>query len=222
MIEDMLLLVIDKLSDKDKIKFLQISKIMNMYKHKILFHDEISCVKIQNLSYYDNFTNVIFIEGCVLPKKIERVVIGLDFLSNINNNNNDKIYISAPIVCYTIDCLFALKIILSSVTFLSIRTNFYCDIPNTVTHLSVKIWVGSNSGFDNNINIPNSVIFLHINKIMLLIPKILPETLVHISFGKKINLPLQNDIPNTIKKLTLPSTYNGIIPEHCKVKYVNY
>ena len=238
MIHELLLLIIDKLSNRDKVTFLHTGKTNNSYKDKIYFNDQVSCNNIQKSPYFDNFTNVVLSSNTDLPKNIKKISI------------ESFSYVSPTIIPLTVTHLNTFSRVISEKTFIynlvplthfCIYFNNISYMQNTITHLYINYWV------TNEYQMPNSVIYLYINYCQCAnIEKYIASSVKHLhisdsyiskntipshitkvtisefyvlprGIGKRSCIDIGSYIPETVKTLYLPFTYNETLPTHCKI-----
>lgn len=212
MIEDILLLIVDKLSNRDKINFLHTDKPNNNYKHRIFFNDKVKWKDIRYSVYYNNFTYVTLSEHCILPTNIKKINIDFNSIPVMSNliipKTTTHIYFkkSVPFTYLRFDT--------NSLKYIRIKNwmPFPSSINIAITHLRLD-----NYSIRTNANktIPKSVNHLYINNAYMSV-NIIPETITDVTFHHEI---YPNYIPATVKTITLPITYDKELPTHCKIKY---
>jgi hypothetical protein len=103
------------LTDKNKLNFLSTSSILHLLKSKIFFNNPVWMSRINNIWYFDRFTNIVTDQLSGYPKCITHLTFGIFFDQDIK------------------DCIPI------SVTHLTFGWNFNQDItdciPSSVTHM---------------------------------------------------------------------------------------
>ena len=86
LIIDTIINIVFYLCDKDKIKFLSLSKELHILKNKVYYDDVVSTDEICHLSYYDRFTTIISDTKYKLPASVTHLTFGYYF-------DNNRLYI---------------------------------------------------------------------------------------------------------------------------------
>ena len=83
---DMLRQICQKIGDRDKINLLSVNNSLHLLKNNIYYNDRVHDIDIQDLWYYDQFTN-IYSESYMfkLPKNITHLTFGNFFDYSIKN-----------------------------------------------------------------------------------------------------------------------------------------
>ena len=243
MIHELLLLIIDKLSNRDKVTFLHTDKTNNSYKDKLYFNDQVNCNNIQKSPYFDKFTNVVLTDQTNLPKNIKKITI--DSYQYITPDALPKMIIPMTVTHLNFNTRniaeknFIYNLV--PLTHLCINFNSIPPMQNTITHLYIKFWVA------DAYQMPNSVTHLYINYCQCsnieqyIVPSVkhlcisdsyiskntIPSHITKVTInefcvlpsgiGKRCNIDIGSYIPATVKILCLPFTYNKTLPTHCKI-----
>lgn len=159
---DIIILICSYLNDKKKLCFLSSNAYLHKIKNNIIFNDKhLLSKKIMSLSYYNNFTHLIFKRmplSCLntMPKNIKKITFGRYF----NKDINDKIPDTVTHLIFGSRYTQPIRNIPLSVTHLTLNDKFYSYIPKSITHLTL----GPNSTvwglFYDGEFIPNSVQYL--------------------------------------------------------------
>lgn len=220
--QDVILLVVNKLRSELKINFIETCKTYNNYKHLILFNDKCNLVDIVKTSYFNNFTN-IFINStkdicfpkninrlecsviCQMPNTIRHLVFNDFFDNEIKNcipNSVVKIVFGE---CFNQDIKGCIP---NSVRYLEFGYYYnknleYC-IPNTVTQLVL----GSKFNQDIDNCIPNSLTHLTFGYRFNKSINNLPETLTHLILGEQFHQKIENCLPKFLLRVTFGVIFN--------------
>jgi hypothetical protein len=203
--DDLIIKIMNELSDKHKIYMLMSSKQFNHLKFKIIYTELISISKIKSLSYFDNFESVsldMYTMRC--PKYVKFI----HFLVN-------SIDIPDEVTHLTFNHIFNKPIencIPHSVTHLTFGWKFDQEIdnciPSSVTHLTFG-W-NFNQSIDNCI--PSSVTHLTFGRHFdQPINNCIPSSVTHLTFGRYFNQPINNCIPSSVTHLTFGKNFNQSI-----------
>ena len=234
LIDDNILYITTFLCDREKIKFLSITKRLHLLKNRIYYNELIDVDRIYEVSYYDKFKNIQIsgyqiYTGVILPKFITQLT--LDTFCGIEDVSGDidgpiKRCISNSLTHLTFGRYFNRDIkgcIPNSVTHLTFGYNFNQNIkdciPNSVTHLTFGF------SFDQNIKdcIPNSVTHLTFDFCFnQYIKDCIPNSVTHLTLGWYFNKDIMNCIPTSVIKLSIPHHYNKMIALHDTCKIIRY
>src|SRR5579872_2753739 len=181
LIDDNIVYIMTYLSDKEKIKFLSLSKKLHHHKIKVNYNEKVFIEQIIHLSYFDMFT---FVKIRDMNNKLPKSIMHLQF--NWNFNQDIKGYIP------------------NSITHLNFGENFNQAIkdciPNSVTHLTF------NHCFNQDIKdcIPNSVIHLTFgHEFNKNIKGCIPNSVTHLTLIKCFDRNIAECVPNSVTHLTL-------------------
>ena len=140
LIEDLIKYICLFLSESDKINYLSISRNMHLLKNTIQYFDKISINKIIKLSYYKQFTNIIWVDNIIIPNNsLPLNLAHLTFGRNFNQDIKGALPLNLTHLtfhgCFNQDIKGALPLNLTNLTF---GYNFNKDIkgalPLNLTH----------------------------------------------------------------------------------------
>jgi len=236
---DLYLMISRDLNDQEKIRMSMMAKKLVGLKYIFTYVDKIYFNTIKNLSFFDNFTNVMVSQNSfgmwpnILPIKCKYVHVTLhEYKIPIFKTTLGK-YVR--ITHLKFDDEFNIKIcshgpddviydgIPGSVTHLTFGNSFNhpCYIPANVTHLIFG------SSFDEQMYIPisESIKYLKLGDRCNLRPDFSYfKNITHLIFGNDFNQPIDKKLPATITHLTFGNNFNqqihDIIPE--KVTHLTF
>jgi len=220
--QDVLIIIINLLSDKEKIMTLSTSKKMHQFKCQFTYHEEIYLERIINLPYFDNFISIKASYVNKYPKHVKHI----RFLAHDQKN---YAHIPQSVTHIVLENSHGIIILPQSVTHLTLREQFgkHLIIPPSVINLTVEML------FNDLIRvIPSTVKYLTINRFTNYIEKI-PEfvshltlnnyvgymhpcdqlftkwsKVTHLTFGKDFDACISNMIPLSIIEIKLNKKYN--------------
>jgi len=202
---EIILKISEELTDHEKINFSMITKQMDKFKHKFKYGEKISISKITNLSYFDNFENIVILSHTITkyPAHTKYVHFETKYPNIPPSVTHLSFYkFDRPII----NC------IPSSVIYLDFGSHFDRSIkdciPPSVTHLVLGVL------FTQSIEdcIPSSVTHLVINNCDRLQKKDrVPSSVTHLTLCH-IFLTMKDNIPSSVTHLTINHGYANCIP----------
>jgi hypothetical protein len=187
---DILRIILNDLNDKEKILLLSTKTAFNKLKKDFTYHDRISAVDIQGLSYARNFKYSYFnAETIIIPKIVTHLTFNDKFNQPIKN------IIPATVTHLEFGSLFNM----------SIKNN----IPESVTHLTMGM------KFNKSINtIPHSITHLKLGySFNKPVENCIPQSVTHLTFGFNFNRVINNCIPNSVTHLVFDVCFNKSIKD---------
>jgi hypothetical protein len=195
---DIILLIFEYLTNKEKIYYLSSSLALDKSKNKIKYNDKVLAVRMNHLSYANNFT-YSFHETYVAD--IPKIVTHLFFNGMYCQLKQNAI--PTTVTHLTFGGILSQSIdnyVPPSVTHLALAGLFNSpikkkSIPLSVTHLSF--------GFCFNQSIKN----------------VIPMSVTHVVFGYKFDQPIEDSIPSSVSHLEFGYRFNHLldnIPESVK------
>lgn len=185
----MLILILKKLSYRDRVNFIATNIYNNDVKHYLLFNKEVRYDTIKNSSYFDSFTSLLITTNTIMtyPKKIKKIYIECCFKKYIKN------------------ITFKFPNTITHLTFgHSFNTKIQNCLPTSLTHLTF----GNSFNQDIYGYLPNSLIYLKFGyNFCHDITNCLSNSITHLIFGASFDCNI-NQLPNSLTHLTISCIYN--------------
>lgn len=145
---DIIIEICNYLSDKNKIMFLSVNKILDSNKNNIFYNDRTRYYNIKNLWYHDQFTDICVLDLCklhILPKHVKKLQIYyLHYGAHIPNSITHLIFES-----YFNQYING--IIPKNVTYLSLGSYYKKDIKDAIPITVKKLVISKNYPYKSSI-----------------------------------------------------------------------
>ena len=198
--QDLYLIILEKLRNFEKKRFLFTHSSIFKLKDQVLFTDIVRYDIVSKFKYFNNYTNI-------------KIDCGADDRKYIFPKNIKKLYID-----YNVDANFIIPNTIKYLTFGFLPRNKISCIPNSVTHLTFGFY------FNHPIKgyIPNSVTHLVFDTYFNQdIKDCIPNSVTHLTFDTYFNQDIKDCIPNSVKYLVFGSNFNQNI-KNCIPNSVKY
>jgi hypothetical protein len=207
--KDIILLICKYLHDKNKINYLSVSKSAHILKHETIFRKKVDLHQILQLSYFDQFTNVIVGERFdKLPKNTKLVTFSDYFNKSINGLNFPPNIIGIKFGrCFDSnidDC------IPSTIKYLTFGKNFDCPINKKLPDNIIHVVFGRYFNKPINGILPDNLKHLHLGRYFNQSIDNLPSSLITLFLGHWFNEPICK-LPNGLQNLYIDSIYSFTI-----------
>jgi hypothetical protein len=236
--DDLIIIITNKLSDKEKIYMSTLSKRFDRLKFKNIYVELVFISEVKLLSYFDNFENISLDTGYYYDGY--SCDDDNDDYSYDDNNDNDITYpkcvkfihystinlnIPQKVTHVTFNKRFNRpinKCIPSSVTHLTFGRNFNQPINNCIPSSVICLTFGCYFNQQINNCIPFSVTHLTFDHYFNQpINNCIPSSVTHLTFGYHFNQPINNCIPSSVTRLIFGDKFNQPIQEiPCSVKKI--